>query len=236
MKLWTTGLACAVAVTAFGQIQVVVPNAYANQPGPNVFLGPFAGARTMQLIMNQNQLTGIGVGNPIYGMTWRLPTSATAPYPATDLTFTQFDVYIGQAVAPADASGIFATNFVGTPTLVRSGPLTINANSFPDGSTNPNNWGSLINFAPFTYTGGHLAIEIRHSGISPTRSLDAVGTGVAGYGTDFRAFWGSGITATSGSQANFTITQLHAVPEPGTMIALGAGFAALLARRRRRKA
>ena len=53
---------------------------------------------------------------------------------------------------------------------------------------------------------------------------------------NIRSYTATGNTALVGAQANFTVTQLHhkALPEPATMLAIGTGLAALLARRRRK--
>ncbi len=62
---------------AFSQYHVVPP-AYTTAPGTATFLGPLANAaRTYQLLIHQDQLTDL-VGRQISGISWRLPTSATA--------------------------------------------------------------------------------------------------------------------------------------------------------------
>jgi hypothetical protein len=227
------GLAVVAAVAAApAQIQRVVPNGYESTPGTATFLGPFAGARTYQLLIHESQLTDF-VGLQLTGMTWRLPTSATSSWPATDQTITSFDIFLSQGVAPSDRSLTFADNVVGPQTQVRSGSLTVPTGSFGFGGS-PNAFGMNIGFNPWTYAGGHLLIELRHTGVSSTRSVDAIATSTSGYGTLFSAAWGSGYAATTGSQGNFAVTQLTAVPEPATLLALGAGLG-ILARRRRRK-
>jgi hypothetical protein len=235
MRLLLSGIACMAAVgAAHASWNVVAPNAYASTAGTGTFLGPFAGARTYQLLIHENQLTNVGVGNQISGMRWRLPVSATAPWPDAPGSIASFDVFMGTSVAPADRTTTFASNAVGALTQVRSGELTIPVGSYATGG-NPNDWGLLIGINPFTYMGGHLLIEMRHTGLTgtTTRNLDALTSTTPGYLTDYSALWGSGYTAVTGGQANFIVTQLEVVPEPASMLALALG-AGLVARRRRR--
>ncbi len=50
-------------------------------------------------------------------------------------------------------------------------------------------------------------VEIRHSGFTGTsRSVEAVGTAIAGYGTDFSACWIGQYQGTLGLQGNFSVT------------------------------
>jgi hypothetical protein len=63
----------------------------------------------------------------------------------------------------------------------------------------------------WVYTGGHLLVELRHTGFTGTsRSVDGLSTTTTGYGTIFRSCWGSGYTANSGSQGNFSIVRITA--------------------------
>ena len=231
------------AVVANAQY-VVVPNAYANTAastsGLNTFIRDSGNPRKGQLMINANQLGGINNGDQITGITFRLWTGATVGFPANDATWADYSIAVGQAVAPLSGTTTFATNFTGTPTLVRSGSLTIPKNSFTSGG-NPNAWGYEIKFqTPYTYTGGHLAIEVRHTGSNivnvASDFLEVATTADAGYVSgNFRSYTATGNTATVGALANFTVTRLsvQAVPEPASLTALGIGALALLRRRKR---
>lgn len=190
--------------SAYSQTQMV-PNSL----GTTVtFLGPLAnGQRTYQMLINANQLTGI-VGQTLKGLTFRLTASASAAWPATEVTYTNYDIYLSESVAPASRSLTFASNVVGAQTQVRSGSLVIPAGSFTFGGT-PNAFGSVINFTnTYRYNGGHLLVEIRHNGSTGnSTSTEANGTGVNGYATDFSACWTGSYTGTTGSQGNFCVTQ-----------------------------
>ncbi len=187
----------------------VVPSDYATIAGTATFLGPLANSqRTYQLLIHESLLTPL-VGKEIHGFSMRTPVSATDPWPAADVTITNYDVYLSESVPPADRDLTFANNVVGTQTQVRSGSLIIPAGSYPSGSI-PNNFGPDIAFNTlYPYDGGHLLIEIRHQGFSGTsRSTDALGTSTTGYGSLFSACWTGNYAGTSGSQGNFTIVKL----------------------------
>lgn len=189
----------------------VVPNAFENTPGTGTFLGPLANAqRTYQWLIQASQLTGL-VGKNLTGFKMRIPTSSTADWPTSDVTFTNYDVYLSGSVEPANRSLTFANNIVGPQTQVRSGSLFIPANSYTFGNT-PNDFGPEITFnTPWFYSGGNVLIELRHSGFTGTsRSTDAITTSTGGYGTLMSACWTGSYTGTAGSQGNFTVIELTA--------------------------
>lgn len=194
---------------------VVVPNTYSAIAGTGTFLGPLSNApRTYQFLINANQLTAF-IGSHITALALRIPTSSTADWPTSDVTFTNFDIYLAQGVAPADRSLTFDANIVGTKTQVRSGSLLIPAGSYRFGA-NPNAFGTPISFnTSYSYTGGHLLIEVRHPGFTGTsRSCDALLTSTSGYGTDVSGCWVANYTGTTGAQGNFCVVQLTNSPIP----------------------
>jgi PEP-CTERM motif len=234
--------ALAVLTVSANAVDVVAANLYANTPfspasGLNTVIRDTGQARTAQLLINQNQLGGMTAGSIITGMAFRLWNGATSTY--TGATWTSYDIRIGESVAPNLATTTFASNFVGGNTLVQTGALTMSGFTSGNTGATPNAWQNTIAFTtPHVYTGGHLLIEIRHTGSNITNPAntfaEAVTTAGIGYGTDYRSFTATGNTATTGAQASFTMTKLSytAVPEPATMAALGLGVAALLRRRR----
>lgn len=239
-KLMILGLA-AVAGSAFAG-DIVVANQYASTPyspgtGLNTLIRDTGNARTGQLLINSNQLSGLNVGDKITGMRLRLWNGATSTF--TGATWASYDIRIGEGVAPSAGSTTFASNFVGGSTLVQTGALTMSGFTSGNTGTTPNAWCDVIDFQnDYTYTGGHLVVEVRHTGsniVNPANSfLEAVATTGIGYGTDYRSFTATGDTATVGTQATFTMVSLEtmAVPEPATMAILGAGALALIRRRR----
>lgn len=187
----------------------VIPPAYSGTPGTAGFLGPLANAqRTYQLLIHEDLLTGL-VNKEIQAIGWRLLPSAAADWPAAEATYSSYDIYLSESVPPANRSLTFANNVVGPQTLVRSGSLVIPANSYRSGNS-PNSFGPDITFNNFwLYTGGHLLVEIRHTGFSGTSaSIDAIGTAVPGYLSLFSACWTGNYAGTSGSQGNFAVLNL----------------------------
>jgi len=189
----------------------VVPPSYTAASGTTSFTGPLANsARTYQLLINANQLTGM-IGQNLTAISWRSSSGATTNWPPTDYTISNYRIYLSESVTPSARSlAFFSSNVVGPQTLVRSGSLLITDSSYTFGSS-PNQFGPEITFdIPYYYAGGHLLIEIRQSGFTGTsRVVDAIGTAVSGYGTDFSACWKSGDTATfNASQGNFSIVKI----------------------------
>lgn len=193
-------------------VQKVVPNAYATTNGNVSFLGPLSNAaRTYQLLIAGSELTDL-VGKSLISLSFRNLSSATSAWPTSDVTFTNYDIYLSGSVNPADRSFTFADNIVGTQTQVRSGSLVIPANSLSFGNT-PNTFSFDINFTtPWTYAGGNVLVEIRHTGFTGTsRSVDAAGTSTTGYGTLYSACWNGNYTATTTTtQGNFSIINFRA--------------------------
>lgn len=215
----------------------VVPAGYANTNGTSSFLYMVTTGRTYQMQINASELTQF-VGKNLTGLTWRLNANAANWPPSVNADFANFDIYIGPGVDPAARSTTFANNFTSAPTQVRSGPLTFAAGSF-QGAGSPAPWGVEITFNEYLYTGGHLTIEIRHSGMTgntTTTSFNALSTTTSGYGTRFSALWTGTYNGTTGGAGNFFVTRLTAneVPAPGALALLGAGL--VMGGRRRRRA
>ncbi len=189
----------------------VIPPEYATIGGTATFIGPLAStARTIQFLIHDSLLTDF-VGQELQGFSFRLPGSATTNWPAAEVTYPNYDIYLSESVDPSARSLTFANNIVGTQTQVRTGPLVIPADSYTFNQV-PNEFGPEISFNNYwLYNGGNLLIEIRSSVPNSTsRSVDALSTTTTGYGTSFSACWASGSTATSGSQGNFCILRLTA--------------------------
>jgi hypothetical protein len=191
------------------QVFNVIPPNYVSTAGGASFLGPLATApRTYQLLIRDSILTGM-VGQELKGISWRLLPSAGSNWPASTVTFSSYDIYLSASVPPENRSLTFAQNVVGPQKLVRSGALNIAAGSYPSGG-NPNLFGAEITFdSTYLYNGGHLLIEIRHTGFTGTSaSVDATSTSAAGYGFLFSACWIGSYTGTTGNQGNFSIVRI----------------------------
>ncbi|GGD13244.1 T9SS type A sorting domain-containing protein [Flavobacterium orientale] len=189
----------------------VIPNAYESTAGALTFNGPLSNSqRTYQLLIASSQLTDL-IDKELTSLSFRIPANSTGAWPTSQVDFSNYDIYLSQSVSPPNRSlTSFPSNVVGAQTLVRSGGLSIPAGAFPSGS-NPNPFGFQIVFSTnWLYVGGDLLIEIRHTGYTGTsRSVEAIGTAVTGYGTLFSACWTGNYTGTSGSQGNFSVIELR---------------------------
>jgi hypothetical protein len=220
-------------------IHIVTPNIYTNAEGPgssNVHIAPLNNPRTVQVILNENQLTGL-INHHLTGVTYRLTNIIPGPYPLQTTTWADYSIRLGPSVAPVNASPTFANNFIAASTLVRTGPLTVPPFAWPQGSPpNPSPWGIEILFqTPYLYTGGHLAFQLIHPGSdNPSQGnslLNATGMASPGQGIDFRNVVATSNTSPTGVLNNFStvmrFTAIAAVPEPGTLLL--TGVAGLLA-------
>src|SRR5690349_10008157 len=121
----------------------VVPPWYSAAAGGASFLGPLSNAqRTYQMLIHDSLLNGLE-GSDIKALTWRLLPSAASNWPAADVNFTNYDIYIGEGIDPSQRHFTFDSNYstFGVKKRVRFGPLTITAGSFPSGG-NPNSFGT----------------------------------------------------------------------------------------------
>ncbi len=224
-----------VAGSGVASAQFVVPSAFENTAGNGSFIGPLAnGQRTYQLLIHADALTNL-VGLDLTGLSFRNGSGATSDFPPSDVTFSNYDIYLSGSVDPSARSLVFADNVVGPQTQVRSGSLTIGAGDYTSGGS-PNAFGTSISFnSGWTYSGGNLLIEIRHTGSGITsRAVDAITStnAAAGYGTLFSAAWASNYAGTEGLQGNFSIMRIDAVPAPGGLAVLGLGMLGVARRRR----
>ena len=224
-SIFTLLVAAALGITAGSAQSLIVPGSYPSLTPVATFTGPLANSgRTYQLLINENQLTSL-VGTSITGLTFRLAATASASWPAADVTYTNYDIKIGPGVAPAlrDIAN-FANNASGPLTTVRSGSLVIPAGSYP-ASTAPDPFGPYITFSTaYAYTGGHLLVEIRHDASNGTSTSNfAYGSAAAGYGTDFSGCWTGSYTGTGGNSGNFAVPRFSTLAVvPVTLTRFGA--------------
>ncbi len=178
----------------------------------------------------------------ITGMSWRLPAIANTSYPTVDITFAQYDVTLAKASPAVDAanqltSTTFADNMV-SPVVVRSGGLTIPAGSFTDSDPstdplNPADFSYQLTFTtPYMYApGDDLILLVRHSGY--TASATQTQWNFDGYAFANGSLVNtSSVSGTTGSFfGNLNKIQFTYIPEPTSLLLIGAG--AVLLRRRR---
>lgn len=231
------GSAVLVLATA-SQADVIVPNYTAGVEADGTFslTTTTTAGRTFQLTMAAGQLTGL-VGQQIAGLQWRLNGAAATAWPPANVTYADWDIFVGPGVAPSAMSNTFASNFTSAPTQVRDGALAISAGAYSSGSS-PNAFGPTLAFdTPYLYTGGDLTIEMRFSaqvGSTTQSPFDAVlasGGPANGWGVDFAARWTANAAGTTGSNGNFLVTNL-VVPAPASLALLGLSMGVGLRRRR----
>src|SRR5689334_8894951 len=113
-------LAAAGACVATASADVVVPNANTSVSsggtGLNSFIRDVNQPRSGQLLIAPSQLGGISIGQPIYGMTFRLYNGSTVPFPPTNATWADYTVNMGVGVAFGSQTTTFASNFASAPT------------------------------------------------------------------------------------------------------------------------
>jgi hypothetical protein len=204
-----TGLLFATAAPAFAQVPWVVPPQYELLPGTGAanFIYNSA-ARTYQITFPGSDFAS-APGNTLMGFTNRMRSTSPTSWPAADVNFNSYDVYIGELANTSGVlSGTFDENVIpGTEVQVRSGPLTIPAGSAVSLGMLPNPFSShLVDFqVPFVIdTTRNYIMTIRHTGHSGTVvSWDRLESGGAYAGRS-----GPSYTATTGGTlANWTIPQ-----------------------------
>jgi hypothetical protein len=224
---------------------VVVPNIFTSAPGgagSQSLIGVQNNPWTVQLIWNENQLTGL-IGSQITSIRYRLNTVIPNGYPLQTTTWSDYRISMGGSVAPNQATGTYANNFVGSPVLVRSGPLTVPPFAWPTGGGGgtPHPFGVEIAFdTPFAYLGGPLAMLVTHPGSNNpdigNALLESTSSSAPGNGTDFTRISSNNFNGLIGTTSVFSgVIQLTAtpIPEPSS-VALVALLLAPIAHRLRR--
>lgn len=170
----------------------------------------FAGTRAYQMIYNADQV-GVPIGATINGLSLRLETGVTTAFPATDLTLDRFDISMSSAVrTAANMSLTFSENEGSDVTTVRSGPITIAANSFPPNPVGERRFGIFIPFTrPFVYKGGPITMLLRNGNLSGSTGnveFDASSVGANGVRDTSNANALSGANIVNALVARFAFT------------------------------
>jgi hypothetical protein len=171
--------------------------------------------RTYQFVYAASELR-LNPGSTLTGINWRVSSYTSLPsWPEQDATFASYEITLSPSLhPPGSLSEIFANNIGAGAVTVRSGPLTIQANSFSGGEVAPavNAWGPTIQFStPYVYQGGDLLVTVRHSGNATEygQYLDSIGQGdlVNGYGTLVQGYYNTWATAEDGWAASVPVSR-----------------------------
>jgi hypothetical protein len=193
------GTSCATAAPpcpAANTDHIVIPRHLADQSiaGGGTALSN-SNPAVLQFVIAASEFDRIPPGSEVTGITWRVASAVgfNQTWPSSNNNLGRFDIEVATAVnPPGQMSMTFADNVGPDATLVRYGPLTIPALSFPGGASSPapNDFGWVIPFTtPFEYQGGDVVFTIRRSaGSAGFTTHDIVGTnhGHLGYGTLFQ--------------------------------------------------
>ncbi|MCA8952581.1 MAG: hypothetical protein KDE27_23920 [Planctomycetes bacterium] len=131
-------------------------------------------ARTYVVAIEASELAGIPIGEAIVGMSFRCGTNTVQPYPnqsGGSLDYADFTISLGPCVPPASITSggspapLISSIWIGTPTVARSGPLSIPNGTFVHNNVSPPPFSEYyFEFdTPVVYPGGDFAILIERS-------------------------------------------------------------------------
>jgi len=192
-------------VLAKGVTKVTVGDQMVASPADNGFtaLTDSFGV-TQTSTMGTDQFDTIGPGSDFVGVSHRLDTVADANWPASPVTYTDFNIQLSRSNNPPGMiSDTFANN-VGTDAVtVRSGPLEI-----PVGAVRPRAGQPVAPFswelpfsAPYSYRGGPVYTVVRHTGLVGATAdyFEATNLPALGWGSSFESRYAFGFGATETS-------------------------------------
>jgi hypothetical protein len=230
---FSTVISLGVVRTAYADpILIVAPNSLAGTEG-NSNLQTDANAR-LQQVYASSQFSALS--GPVY--ITQIAFRPDAPF-GHAFTVTNSGLLItlsSTGKAPDGLSPTFAENVGGNASLVYSGPLTVSS-AFTGPLGGPKDFDVIINLqTPFLYdpASGNLLFDIRTSGVffvlgNQMDSEDTYGDSVSMVAANIGS--SSGIPTTQGYVTRFTF---QPVPEPTTILLLGAGLLGVAAKARKR--
>ncbi len=224
---------------------------------------PFnAGAATYMGYLDASEFSELTSPVLITGISFRLASGynsqlLTSAWPSQDLTFSNFNIQLAEASAADETAGdledstSFASNQnASTVRTVRSGALTVAADSFTNSLSGTNTFGPTLAFStPYTYTPGEsLTYLIDESGYGTSQTQAAFASSSI---SNFSPFTADALDSSAGTdqtaptgytdplivQFQYETEASSPVPEASTtvslglLLALGAGAVAVKRRR-----
>ena len=206
--------------TALAAQSVVVPNANAATRGTsqlNSLIRNSANPRTYMYGIPAAELAGIPAGSMLTGVSFRFMVFASnsPSWPPADITWNDYQIFAGPAVAPASFTGNFLGNFSSPPVQVRSGPMRLPAGTYVNTTPPapaPNAWGEFyFDFqTTYLYTGGDLGLLFSHPGSNDTATaqyLETVASSPSTHGVAFtQSVFPPGV---AGASSTFCVIRVH---------------------------
>ncbi len=198
---------------------------------------------TSQFLFSAAQLGGMTAGSIITSIGFRV--NVNSPGQTQAMTYTNYQISLGSSTQPVGSlTADFAANQGADTVMVRTGAMTIAANTFtsqpfqPSPTPTPNPFYTLNFATPFTYTGGDLLLTLSFATSTPIGLVLDATPYVAGGGLDSVSNINPLSTPTQFYNipvVQFTTqTATPGVPEPATWAMMMLGFGAMGATLRRR--
>ena len=145
----------------------VIPAEYATKNGNTNLTYAYAGApTTAQYVYSESLVLGSGIkpGDILTGIRFRMKSGKIGG-PPMDVFYNNWDLTLSKSTrAPGLLTGFTPTNTGADAVKVKSGKLTMPANSMPSDKL-LNDFGLYVPFTtPYTYKGGDLLVHITHDG------------------------------------------------------------------------